>query len=249
MGGALTFFLLFAVFARSEPTAPAVPSHQQLATAASWAAERKGTVAWAVIDSSGRIHGRHATRPYASASMSKALLLVAALRRVGNRRPVPPDLAGRLRPMIRVSGNRAAHAVYRRLGGDRAFREVAHAARLQRLGFAGTWSNLQITAGDVARFFLVADRLVPARHRAYARRLLERVHHKQSWGMPRPLRAAGWRVLFKGGWRRKLVHQGALAERDGQRIAIAVLTDGSPTHEYGRGTLEGFSRRLLPGPA
>ena len=37
----------------------------------------------------------------------------------------------------------------------------------------------------------------------------------------------------------------ALVERDGQRIAIAVLTDGNPTHEYGRGTIEGVARRLL----
>jgi hypothetical protein len=202
-------------------------------------------VSWAVIDSAGRFHGRDTTRRYASASVSKALLLVAALRQVGDARAVPRDLAALLGPLIRVSDNDAAHVVYRRVGGDAAFHAVARAARLRRLGVAGRWSNVQLSAGDVARFFRAADRIVPPRHRAYARRLLERVHPRQSWGVPGPLRAEGWRVLFKGGWRAKLVHQGALVERAGQRIAIAVLTDGNPTHEYGRGTLEGMARRLL----
>jgi hypothetical protein len=138
--------------------------------------------------------------------------------------------------------------VYRRLGGDRALLDVARAARLRRLGVDGTWSNVQVTAADVARFFLAADRLVPRRHRAYARRLLEDVHPRQRWGIPAGLRGQGWRVRFKGGWRRKLVHQGALVERDGHRIALAVLTDGNPTHVYGRNTLRGVARRLLTPP-
>ena len=202
-------------------------------------------MSWAVIDASGRIHGRHGARHYPSASVSKSMLLVAALRRVGNRRPVPRDLAGRLGPMIRVSSNEAAHAVFRGLGGDRAFRDVARAAKLRRLGLNGTWSNLQVSAGDVARFFLVADRIVPRRHRPYARQLLERVDGTQSWGVPRALRAKGWRVFFKGGWRSRIVHQGALAERGGRRVAIAVLTDGNPSMAYGERTIEGVARRLL----
>lgn len=223
----------------------ALPSERQVATTAAWAAEREGQVSWAVIDSAGRIHGRDATRRHPSASVSKAMLLVAALRDVGTGRAVPPDLAAHLGPMVRVSGNRAARVVFRRLGGDRAIAAVARAARLRRVTVAGTWSEVQVSAGDVARFFRVADRLVPPRHRAYARGLLERIHPTQSWGVPRALRPHGWSVLFKGGWRRKLVHQGALVEGDGKRIALAVLTDGNPTHEYGRGTIEGIARRLL----
>lgn len=241
-----TFLLLSAMFADSGTAAPApLPTHAQLTAAATWASARQGSVAWAVIDSRGRIHGRHTTRRYPSASVSKALLLVAALRRVGERRPVPGELAGRLEPMIRTSDNDAAHDVFRRLGGDAAFGDVARAAKLRRLGLNGTWSNLQISAGDIARFFRRADRLVPPRHRPYARRLLEDVDHRQSWGVPRALRDSGWQVRFKGGWRRRLVHQGALVEGGGHRIAIAVLSDDNPSHEYGRGTVEGIARRLL----
>ena len=245
VGCAISFVVLCSGFTTQGAGAPVRPSLSQLSSAAAWAEQRKGWVSWAVIDSRGKIHGRHTTRRHESASVSKSMLLVAALRRVGDRRPVPRDLADQLDPMIRISSNRAAHAVFRRLGGDRAFRDIARAAKLKRLALSGTWSDLGISAGDVARFFRVADRLVPARHRPYARRLLERIDHAQSWGIPRALRGRGWRVLFKGGWRRKLVHQGALVERDGRRIAIAVLTDGNPTHAYGRGTLEGVARRLL----
>jgi hypothetical protein len=234
-----TFLLLFAGFAG----AAVAPSAEQRRTAGRWAEAREGTVAWAVIDSAGDIHGRHATRRFASASVSKAFLLVAALRRVGGGRPLPPDLARLLGPMVRRSDNDAAHVVHRRLGGDAAIAAVARAARMRRVAFAGGWSNVQVSAGDVARFFHVADRLVPRRHRAYARGLLERVD--QDWGVPRALRRHRWRVLFKGGWRARLVHQGALVERDGERLALAILTDHSPSHEYGRRTLEGVARRLL----
>lgn len=222
-----------------------LPDQRQLSSAASWAGERKGRVSWAVIDSAGRIHGRHTTRPHTSLSVSKSLLLVAALRRVGGRHAVPRDLAAQLDPMIRISDNDAASAVFRRLGGDRAFGDVVRAAGLRRVRLTGRWSQLRISAGDVARFFLRADRIVPARHRPYARRLLRRIDHKQSWGIPHALRGKGWRVYFKGGWRGPTVHQGALAERGEHRIAIAVLSDGSPTHDYGRRTIEGVAKRLL----
>ena len=240
-----TFFLLFTVNAQARTVPSTVPGQREVSTAARWAAKRKGSVSWAVMAGSGRIHGRHTTRRYFSASVSKSMLLVAALRRVGGRQPVPRDLAGQLGPMIRVSSNDAAHAVFRRLGGDRAFRDVARAAGLRRLGVNGTWSNLRISAGDVARFFRVADRLVPKRHRPYARSLLEHIDPSQSWGIPKALRDRGWRVFFKGGWRGRIVHQGALAERGGRRVAIAVLTDGNPSMAYGERTIHGVARRLL----
>jgi Beta-lactamase enzyme family len=226
----------------------AAPSPSQVQRAAAWAAGRQGTIAWSVIDSGGRMRGRAGSRLYRSASVSKAMLLVAALRRLGDR-PVPAGLHARLEPMIRLSGNRAARAVYPQVGGDAAFRDVARATGLRRLGTNGTWSELQISAADVARFFLRAERATPARHRAYARELLGGIVARQSWGIPRVLRPAGWTVLFKGGWHGgQIVHQGAVAERDGRRVAIAVLTAGSPTHDYGRFTIEGIARRLLAGP-
>ena len=236
--------LLAAGPASAQERAATVPSAQQLRSAAAFAQAREGTVAWAVIDTRGRLHGRDATRVFPSASVSKALLLVAALRRLGDR-PVPADLDRLLDPMIRLSGNRAARALYPRVGRDAAFRDVARAARLRRLRPAGGWSELGITAADVARFFRVADRIVPRRHRAYVRDLLGGVTRKQRWGVPFVAEPDGWEVLIKGGWRRGIIHQGALAERDGRRVALAVLSDDNPSHDYGTWTVEGVARRLL----
>lgn len=218
----------------------------QLSDAGKWASKRSGTVSWAVIDSRGRLHGRDAARRFESASVAKALMLVAALRQVGGERAVPGDLEALLGPMVRRSSNRAAHVVYRRIGGDAAFRSVARAAKLRRLTTNGTWSNIGVTAADVARFFAVVDRLVPPRHREYARSLLGGIETRQRWGIPVALERRGWRVYFKGGWRGgRLTHQGALAERDGVRVSIAVLTRDSPSFDYATQTIAGVARRLL----
>jgi LmbE family N-acetylglucosaminyl deacetylase len=74
----------------------------------------------------------------------------------------------------------------------------------------------------------------------------------QSWGVPKVSRARGWRTFFKGGWRLtasgQLVHQIARLERPGVAITIAVLTNGNPSHGYGRWTVRGIAARLLAGP-
>ena len=222
----------------------AVPSSAQLQAARAFARTRQGRVGWAVVDSRGRVAGRGGARLFPSASVSKSLLLVAALRR-HRRAAVPPSLQRLLGPMVVRSGNRQARAVFAALGGDAAFADVARAARLRRLGLAGAWSELRISAGDVARFFLRAEAITPPRHRSYLRALLGGIVPRQSWGVPRAARPAGWHVLFKGGWRRGIVHQGALAERDGRRVALAVLTEGGPSFRHGVRTIEGVARRLL----
>ena len=55
------------------------------------------------------------------------------------------------------------------------------------------------------------------------------------------------KAFFKGGWVMGITHQVALLERrrNGQRIALAVLTKNSPSMEYGEQTIEGIAARLL----
>ena len=220
-----------------------VPGDQALRSATRWAARRKGRVSWSVLDSAGVFHGSHGARPHFSASTSKAMLLVAALRRVGPH-PIPPALAAQLRPMIRRSDNRAADAVLAFVG-DAGLAGVARAAGMRHFATNGTWSNVRLTSADQARLFIRIDRLVRPRHRDYARGLLRGIVAAQSWGVPRAARPRGWRVLFKGGWREKLVNQAALLERSGTRIAIAVLTDANPSQAYGRATVQGIAERLV----
>jgi beta-lactamase class A len=149
--------------------------------------------------------------------------------------------------MIRVSDNAAATAIYARLGAAALYR-LARRAGMKRFAVRGYWGSAQITAADQARFFVRLDRLTPPRYRRYARSLLASIVSWQAWGLPQVARPT-WRVFFKGGWRRSshghLVHQAALLERGRRALAVAVLTDGNPSHGYGRDTVRGIAARLL----
>ena len=56
------------------------------------------------------------------------------------------------------------------------------------------------------------------------------------------------KVFFKGGWRAGVDHQVALLERAGERLALAVLTSGSPSAAYGQETIERIALRILRPP-
>jgi hypothetical protein len=55
--------------------------------------------------------------------------------------------------------------------------------------------------------------------------------------------------VLQGGWLShrdgSLVHQVARLEQGERTMALAVLTDGNPTDEYGRETIQGIAARLL----
>jgi hypothetical protein len=200
-------------------------------------------VAFAVLDSAHRPRGLRRTARFPSASISKAMLLVAVLRRAHGRR-----LSGSERrflwPMITMSDNDAASDVYARVGGE-GLRRVARAAGMRKFVDVGHWAGAQITAADQARFFLRIDKIVPRRHRPYARKLLSSIMHDQRWGIAPVARRERMKIFFKGGWRTGITHQVALLERRDRRLALAVLTSGSPSIAYGEETIERIARRVL----
>ena len=209
---------------------------------------RGGINSWALVDSWGRLHGFAPHRVYVSASLVKAMLLVAYLREIGNRMPDAAERAS-LGPMI-------TELVERRRGHDllprrrrRALRR-GEPGRMRRFSVAGYWGNAAFSAEDQARFFNRIDRLVPKASRAYARGLLSSIVSYQRWGFSSFAVARGWRTFFKGGWRGtgagQLVHEAALFERGDTRVSMAVLTDGNPSHDYGTATLREVARRIFP---
>jgi hypothetical protein len=213
------------------------------AAAARFAETRSGTVAFAIAGADGRVRGVNLDVQFRSASMTKAMLLIAVLRDAGSR-PLTPDEDGLLRPMIVRSSNKAARKVYK-TQGDAGLVEVARAARMTHFLPAGALFEARITAADQARLFLRIDRLVPRRHRPYARELLGGIVERQRWGIAPVAERRGFRIFFKGGWRKGITHQAALLERDGRRVALAVLTSDEPTRAYGSATLAGVAARVL----
>jgi hypothetical protein len=234
-------------------TAPAglvFPGRGALRSATRFAGSRHGKVSFAVADGRGGVAGVGLNRPFPSASLSKAMVLVAFLRQADRRR-TPPTAAEResLGYMIRLSDNASADTIYAKVG-DGPIRALARAAGMRHFSIAGTWAGARVTAADQARFFLVLDDLTPPRYRKLQRNLLETVSPLQTWGIPRAARPR-WRTYFKGGWRPEgaamLEHQAAYLERGRHRLALAILTEGGTDARFGRATQAGIARRLLAG--
>ena len=176
------------------------------------------------------------------------MLLMAYLRRIGNRVPDAGERAS-LGPMITSSSNDAADTIYYRVG-DAALYDVARRAGMRQFWVGGYWGNAQFSAEDQARFFKRIDRLVPKALAGVCARpaLVDRAPTSAGASRATP-RRAGFKTFFKGGWRGtgagQLVHEAALFERGDTRVSMAVLTDGNPSHEYGTETLRGVAQRLF----
>ncbi len=217
-------------------------------------AGRAGTVSVAVAD-----HGRGlrcalaADRRYDSASVVKATVLGALLRRAADEHRAPTAAERSLaHAMITRSDNRAASTLWRSLGRERLAR-FAERAGMSRtvLGPGGYWGLTQITAHDqlelLARFTRHND-LLPDRARAYALRLLREVVPAQGWGTPAGC-PHGVTAHVKNGWlprhgRFWRVHSIGAFEGPGRSYTIVVLTRDTPSMAYGVTTIERVARAV-----
>lgn len=209
---------------------------------------RVGVESFAFVDEDGRLHGYRRWHVTPSASVLKPMLMVAYLNLASVRdRALTDRDRALLAPMIRWSDNATAEAVLRTVGTTGLYRVARRAGMHHFRVRLPVWGLSEITAADQARFFYRIDSYVPARHRAYARYLLSHIVPSQRWGIP-PEVPAGWRIFFKGGWGSgtgRVAHQVALLQDGDRRIAIAVLTEHNPSHEYGVRTIRGVAARLL----
>jgi hypothetical protein len=253
---ALATWLSVAVAGHAGETAPTtvdrppakIPSPEALRDAWNYARGRTGEVSFAVVDTEGELRGRSEANRYPAASVVKAMLLAAEVRRLKHAGSGIDSTTDRLlTAMITRSDNVAADAIYGRVGDAGLFR-VAKRAEMKRFTVAGHWGNARITAADMARFFGDLDRALVRRHREYAKGLLGSIIESQRWGIP-PAAEPRWAVRFKGGWlpSHALAHQAAeLRERAGPReLSMAVLTDDQPSHGYATETVRGVAERLL----
>ena len=221
------------------------PSQASIDRAIAWLKQRAGVTSVAVVDTAGVLHGWHQNTHFVTASVIKAMLLVEYLR---THKTLSSSALATLTPMIEVSDNNAAEAIYH-VVGDAGLYALAKAAGMTNFAIYGELFGAQLTTADQARFFYRLPALVPAAHRALALYLLSHVVSYQSWGIPAVARPRGWQVWFKGGWRGtdigQLVHQVARLNKGPRTFSMAVFTNGDPGQGYGIETIQGVAARLL----
>lgn len=232
---------LASIVAAAEPWRPGV------ARATRYAENRAGSVSFAVIAPGGRMYGYRRAADVPSASVIKAMFMVAYLRHPDvKQRAIRDSDRALLGPMIKRSDNDAATKVADFLG-PRRINRLAVISDMRDFHYTRPWGLSTTSARDQARFFFKLERYVPGRHEGYARYLLSHIVESQRWGIVRVHRP-NWKFFFKGGWGSgtgSVNHQAAFLERGPLRIAIAIMTRDNPSHDYGSETLRAVAARLL----
>lgn len=210
------------------------------------ASKRQGSVSFSVRGGGEkRSHGGRET--YKSASVVKAMLLAAYLRRYDDRDLTKRERR-RLRMMTRRSDNETATWARDEVGNEGLERL---ADRVGMRCFATnpySWGSTAICSRDMARLMKKLPELLPRRHRGWAMTQLRRIVRKQRWGIAE---VSDWRKYFKGGWHdfepgNWRVHQIALLRSPGgQELAVAILSDGQPSKGYGIETVRRVANQLI----
>jgi beta-lactamase class A len=249
----LPVLLVLVLAAPAEAAVPPKDWTPDVAAAVKYARARRGNISFAVRLPGGRMFGYRTQRRAPSASVLKAMLMVAYLNRRGVRsRSLTRADLDLLTPMIRRSDNRTAYRI-RVLVGAGGLNRVARKVGMRRFSPApaGSWGLSEITAADQTRFFLELERFIIPRHRGTALRLLRTITPSQRWGIGQ-VTPKGWTSYFKGGWGSgtgAIDNQVVLLTRGDERVSAAVLTTADGSHAYGKATLRGVFARLLRGLA
>ena len=246
----LTATALLFLAAAAPAAADAPPDWRPHVIAArAWAVQRQGDVGFAVRTERRAWSWRGSAR-YRSASLVKAMLLVAYLRRpdvrgraAGGRTGTPRPDDPHLGQQCRERDPRARRpACTERAGAPRRH------AELRPVPGPG---GLAITAADQARLFCASTGSCPGAT-ASTRCACCASRPRAALG-DAAARPDGWRIALKGGWgrgvTRQVDNQAALLTNGRLRVAIAVLSGDNPSDAYGAATLKGVAKRLLRGLA
>lgn len=213
-------------------------TRRAIARAARFADAREGRVGFAVLDDRGLLRGLHRTSSFYAAGLVEAMLMVALLRRAGDE-PISAGDRDVLVTMMAHGDTPATIAAFDRVEREGLLR-VARIAGMKGFSVIDHVLDAVITPADQARFLLHLDGLVPRRHREEARSLMA-----SNGELDIATVARGGHVFARRGERSRMVHEVAVLERDGRRVALAVLTSGQPSGDYGRETVRGVASRVL----
>lgn len=243
----LAALVLVCLFPATAPAYADDPWRPGVKPAIRYSERRAGDVSFAVVGPAGKLYGCRRAVQVPTASVIKAMFMAAYLRHpsVRDRRLRDSDRQ-LLGPMIKRSDNDAATRIADYLG-PRPINRLARRAGMRDFHYTRPWGLSLTSARDQARFFFELERYIPKRHEGYARYLLSHIVESQRWGIGQ-LNRPNWRFFFKGGWGSGtgwVCHQVAFLEREGKRIAIAVMIRNSPSHDYATETLRAVADRLL----
>ncbi|WP_063795993.1 serine hydrolase [Streptacidiphilus griseoplanus] len=216
-------------------------------------AGRAGTVSVGLWDrDTGTWCGVGYTRHYDSASVVKAMVMAAVLRRAQEAGRHLTARENRLiTAMITRSDNDATTVLWRGLGPDRVQRFLGLAGLSHTvLNDGGSWGLTRITAQDEMQVLALFDSdnevLSPA-SRAYGMRQLASVVATQRWGTPAGAPSGvgvhvknGWLPRSTHGWRVHSIGDFTRPDRPGYRLV--VLSHDNRTMAYGVATIERVAR-------
>ncbi|WP_238428726.1 serine hydrolase [Frankia nepalensis] len=185
-----------------------------------------------------------------TASTVKLDILAALLTQTGEGGQLAAAQLRLARPMISVSDNATASALWRQAGGqggmDGFFRNLGMSSTTAGMG--GKWGLTKTTAFDQLRVLRAVSYPGPVlseNARATAAGLLDTVVSSQRWGLTAGVPDGvavqiknGW-LPYDGGW---VINSLAHVHGAGKDYVMAVYTRNSPTMGVGIETISGLSR-------
>ncbi|WP_236050620.1 serine hydrolase [Nonomuraea cypriaca] len=225
---------------------------------ARYAADRPGRIVYGALDLASGIrlgHGEH-DHELITASGAKVDIVAALLqRRTGRLDEEELDLATR---MIKESDNRAADALWSRVGGSGAMSAFYRKAGLRETtpGPGIYWGGTKSSPADRIRLLKVLVKGVKgvkglsAADRRLVLGLMGQVMREQAWGVSAAARR-GDRVALKNGWTpRPFIHNTWAVTSygrilgPGRDLLLSVQTDQQPGHGAGVQTIERLARMI-----
>jgi Beta-lactamase enzyme family len=250
---------------RSGPAVPARHDDPLSGAAASYAADRSGSVLAAVYDvSTGQSWRLGDGRPQAEASVVKLDILEALLAKQAGTAMSAGDQS-LSQSMIEDSDNDAATSLWDEAGGATGIGAYNDSA-----GLSGTTPSACVTCAGFAwpgwgltttvpqdQLSLLRQLIAPGprpllsdAQRTYALSLMENVAPGQRWGVSGGV-PAGVTVALKNGWLPLndantdwQINSVGWVSGDGRDYLIAVFTTGNPTEQYGIDTINALSSRI-----
>ncbi len=206
---------------------------------------RAGAVTAAVLDlRNGTLYQFEPGLPVLTASIVKIEILGTLLDEAqAEDRSLTPAEQAEAPAITEWSDNAVASALYAEVGGPPAVATFDHEAGMVQTNLASDWSITSTTAADqvaLVRDLVLPNRVLTDPSRAFVLNLMEHVIPSQAWGISAGV-APGATVALKGGdmpvGAGTVINSIGWVRGHGRDYAIAVLTTGDPSAQYGIQTL------------